>query len=226
MTKIIYNDEFAEKSQKALQGIVKSFESLPKVRFEEFAPENTVIVNVDIINGFCKKGNLSSDLVLKIVPYAALINKKFQDYEKVFFVDRHIEASEEFKAYVPHCIEGTEECEIVDELKPLVDDRSTVCYKNSVNGFLCDDYQKWFKNNMDKTNIIVLGDVTDICVLNYCLSQKTFFNEKNISSRIIIPIKGIETFDLDITNHYSQLMNLFSIYNMKMNGIEIVEDFE
>ena len=52
------------------------------------------------------------------------------------------------------------------------------------------------------------------------------FLQKNIASRIIIPIKGVETYDLDITNHNAQLMNLFALYNMRMNGIEIIEDIE
>lgn len=224
MEKIIDKDKFIEKSKGTLLNIVESFENLPKVKVSDFKPENTVIVNVDLINGFCKEGNFSSKLVAKIIPYAVKINELFKDYHKIFFVDKHTKASAEFNSYVEHCIENTSESEIVDELKPFVDENSTVCFKNSVNGFLCDDYSKWLNNNMNKTNIIVLGDVTDICVMNYCLTQKTFFNEKNINSKIIIPIKGVETYDLDITNHNAQLMNLFALYNMRMNGIEVVDD--
>lgn len=224
MEKIIDKDKFIEKSKGTLLNIIESFENLPKLKVSDFKKENTVIVNVDLINGFCKEGNLSSELVAKIIPYTVKINELFKDYHKIFFVDKHTKTSAEFNSYLEHCIENTSESEIVDELKPFVDQNSTVCFKNSVNGFLCDDYSKWLKDNMNKTNIIVLGDVTDICVMNYCLTQKTFFNEKNINSRIIIPIKGVETYDLDITNHNAELMNLFALYNMRMNGIEVVDD--
>ncbi|WP_234122823.1 isochorismatase family protein [Clostridium hydrogenum] len=226
MEKIIDKDKFIEKSKDTLLKIIESFENLQTLKVSDFKPENTVIVNVDLINGFCKEGNLSSELVAKIIPYTVKINEYFKAYQKVFFVDKHTKESAEFNSYIEHCIENTSESEIIDELKPFVDGNSTVCFKNSVNGFLCDDYTKWLKSNMNKTNIIVLGDVTDICVMNYCLSQKTFFNEKNIASRIIIPIKGVETYDLDITNHNAELMNLFALYNMRMNGIEIIEDIE
>ena len=55
--------------------------------------------------------------------------------------------------------------------------------------------------------------------------SKSPFNEKNINSRIIVPIKGVETYDLDATNHNAKLMNLFALYNMRMNWVEIVENF-
>lgn len=226
MEKIIDKNKFIEKSKGTLLNIIESFENLSKLKVSDFKQENTVIVNVDLINGFCKEGNLSSELVKKIIPYTVKINELFKEYHKIFFVDKHTKASTEFNSYIQHCIENTSESEIVDELKPFVDKNSTVCFKNSVNGFLCDDYSNWLNNNMNKTNIIVIGDVTDICVMNYCLTQKNFFNEKNVNSRIVIPIKGVETYDLDITNHNAELMNLFALYNMRMNGIEIVDDIE
>lgn len=226
MEKITDKDKFIEKSKESLLRILESFEKLPILKVSDFSAENTVIVNVDLINGFCREGNLSSELVAKIIPYAVKVNDYFKEYHKIFFVDKHTKTSAEFNSYVEHCIENTSESEIVDELQLFVDENSTICFKNSVNGFLCEDYSKWLENNMDKTNIIVLGDVTDICVLNYCLTQKTFFNEKNINSRIIIPIKGVETYELEITNHNAELMNLFALYNMRMNGIEVVGEIE
>ncbi|WP_053242553.1 isochorismatase family protein [Clostridium sp. DMHC 10] len=175
MEKITDKDKFIEKSKESLLRILESFEKLPILKVSDFSPENTVIVNVDLINGFCREGNLSSELVAKIIPYAVKVNDYFKEYHKIFFVDKHTKTSAEFNSYVEHCIENTSESEIVDELQLFVDENSTICFKNSVNGFLCEDYSKWLENNMDKTNIIVLGDVTDICVLNYCLTQKTFF---------------------------------------------------
>ena len=58
------------------------------------------------------------------------------------------------------------------------------------------------------------------------LTLKAFFNESNIKSRIIIPIRGVETFNLEGTNHDGDLMNLFALYNMKINGIELVTNIE
>ncbi|PJI07141.1 MULTISPECIES: isochorismatase family protein [Clostridium] len=217
---------FIEDVNKSILGIIKGLQNLKEINLEEFKKENTVIINVDLINGFCKSGNLSSQRVEKIIPYAVQINNLFKDYNKIFFVDKHTEKSAEFDAFLPHCIGGTTESEIVDELKDFASENATICEKNSVNGFLCDSYSDWLKNNLDKINMIVVGDVTDICIMNFCLTQKAFFNEKNIKSRIIVPVKAVETFDVDETNHNGDLMNIFALYNMSMNGIEIVKDIK
>ncbi|MDT8719153.1 cysteine hydrolase [Clostridium sp. 19966] len=224
MRKIDDRKAFLREAEKTLDNIMTSFENIPVLKAEEFEKKNTALINVDIINGFCKEGNLSSDRVLKIIPDAVRINALFKDLEKVFFLDCHPEKAEEFKAYVSHCIEGSQEVELVDELKPFAAEKALLCKKNSVNGFLAPQYQQWLKEHKDITNIIVIGDVTDICILNFCLAQRCYFNENNISGRVIVPLSAVETFDLDITNHQGDLMNLFSIYNMRGNGIEIVED--
>lgn len=224
MKKIDNKQALAKKADEVLLNISESFEKLSVVYTEEFAKENTVLVNVDIINGFCKEGNLSSGRVAKIIPEAVRINEKFRKFTRVYFIDKHDKASEEFNAYIEHCISNTSEAEIVDELKKYIDEKAVVCNKNSVNGFFSTEFQSWFIKNSSITNYIVIGDVTDICVLNFCLTLKTYFNEKNIKSRIIVPLSGIETFDLDVTNHDGDIMNLFALYNMRMNGIEVIED--
>lgn len=224
MQKINDKEAFLKEASKAILNIATSFENLPVLKAEEFNAENTALINVDIINGFCKEGNLSSDRVLKIIPAAVRINELFNQHEKVFFLDCHIEKAEEFKAYVPHCIEGSSEVELVEELKPYAEEKALLCKKNSVNGFLTEQYEAWLKAHKNITNFIVIGDVTDICVLNFCLTQRCYFNENNIEGRVIVPISGVETFHLDVTNHHGDLMNLFALYNMRSNGIEIVED--
>lgn len=224
MKKISYKQALAKKAGEVLLNISDSFEKLAVVNSYDFSKENTVLINVDIINGFCKEGNLSSDRVEKIIPEAVRINDRLKEFTRIYFIDKHEESSEEFNAYIKHCISNTSEAEIVDELKPFIDEKAVVCNKNSVNGFFSMEFQNWFIKNGTITNYIVIGDVTDICVLNFCLTLKTYFNEKNIKSRIIVPLSGVETFDLDVTDHDGDIMNLFALYNMRMNGIEIVED--
>lgn len=224
MKKIGYKQALAKKAGEVLLNISDSFEKLSVLYTEELSKENTVLVNVDIINGFCKEGNLSSDRVAEIIPEAVRLNEKFREFTRLYFIDKHDKASEEFNAYIEHCISNTSEAEIVDELKKYIDEKAVVCNKNSVNGFFSTGFQNWFIKNSSITNYIVIGDVTDICVLNFCLTLKTYFNEKNIKSRIIVPLSGVETFDLDITDHDGDIMNLFALYNMRMNGIEVVKD--
>ena len=70
-------------------------------------------------------------------------------------------------------------------------------------------------------NFVLAGLVTDICVMTFALTLKSYFNEKNIVSRLMLPLAAVETFDLPVTNHQAELMNTFAVYNMQMNGIEI-----
>jgi nicotinamidase-related amidase len=224
MKKIANKHALVKKAGEVLLNISESFEKLSVIDIKDFSKKDTALVNVDIINGFCKEGNLSSDRVAEIIPEAVRLNEKFREFTRLYFIDKHDKTSEEFNAYIEHCISNTSEAEIIDELKKYIDERAVVCNKNSVNGFFSIEFQNWFIKNSSITNYIVIGDVTDICVLNFCLTLKTYFNEKNIKSRIIVPLSGVETFDLDVTDHDGDIMNLFALYNMRMNGIEIVED--
>ena len=83
-------------------------------------------------------------------------------------------------------------------------------------------FQEWLKkyeNEVD--NFIVSGCVTDICVLQFTLSLRAYFNENNKDKRIIVPMDCVETYE--VGSHDGNLMNLFALYNMHINGIEVAE---
>lgn len=67
---------------------------------------------------------------------------------------------------------------------------------------------------------IVTGVCTNICIEQFALTLKTYFNKQNVKSRVIVPINTVETYDLDI--HNGDLMNVMALYNMIVNGIEVV----
>jgi hypothetical protein len=50
---------------------------------------------------------------------------------------------------------------------------------------------------------------------------KTYFNEKNLDRRIIVPIDGVETYDYG--THDGDLMKVISLWERKLNGIEIAD---
>src|SRR5699024_11184662 len=145
--------------------------------------------------------------------------------KKLFFLDSHEKDSQEFRYFPTHCVTGTEEAELIKELK-TEDSKGPDTYyveKNSTNGFHSRGFQEWFKNNgAEVDNYIITGCVTDICVLQLALSLKSYFNEHNEDKRIIVPINCVETYDGG--SHDGYLMNLFALYNMYTSGIEIVEN--
>ena len=70
-----------------------------------------------------------SPFVNENLPKLIRVLEKFKGYKKVFFLDTHLENSVEFKTYPVHCIDGTIESELVDELRPYLDKDAVKCVK-------------------------------------------------------------------------------------------------
>jgi len=207
---------------KELESIKNQLNDKKALSIATLNQESTALIVIDMVNGFAKSGNLYSDRIEAIIPSVVKTTTLFDKYEKLFVADTHEEHAAEFEAYLPHCVGN--ESEVVDELKSLYDDNSTVIPKNSTNGFLAPAFQQWFDANKDKYNqYVLIGDCTDICILQFALSLKAYYNEHNKNSRIIVPIDGVETYHLDLNNHYGDLMNMFALYNMELNGVELVK---
>jgi nicotinamidase-related amidase len=187
--------------------------------------KSTVIVVVDMINGFCKVGNLYSDRNEKLISPVVEVLERIKNYKKIFFRDYHTEDSTEFNTYPKHCLNELES-DIVEELKKFIDKNAVIINKNSVNGFLTDKFQRWLELNEEIETFIIIGDCTDICVLNFALSLKCYLDENNRKGEVVIFTDLVETFDLDATNHYGDLMNLFALYNMEMNGVKIFKNIK
>jgi nicotinamidase-related amidase len=187
--------------------------------------DKTALFVIDMVDGFVKSGPLSSPRVAAIVNNIAELNKKTKGFNKVFFLDHHEKDSQEFRYFPAHCVKGTEEAELIDELRTEYSEGSETYYieKNSTNGFHSEGFQKWLQKYEDVIdNYIITGCVTDICVLQFALSLKSYFNEKNINKRIILPKNCVDTYDGG--SHDGYLMNLFALYNMYVSGMEIVEN--
>jgi len=185
--------------------------------------EETALIVIDMVNGFVYNGPLSSPRVAAIVNNIVDINKKTNGYKKVFFTDSHSENSKEFSSFPVHCLKNSEESMLIPELvTESSSSNSIIIEKNSTNGFNSEGFRQWFNKNCDNVNnYIVTGCVTDLCVLQFTLSLKAYFNEMNKDKRIIVPMNAVDTYDLGSHNAY--LMNLFALYNMHISGIEVVD---
>ena len=183
-----------------------------------------VLFIVDMNNGFAKKGVLASPRVEKIIPQIAELAEEFKKKgcPIIAFTDSHNKDAEEFRFYPPHCIEGTEESELVDELKSL-GSYVQVIKKNSTNGFLEREARETIDQLMESGTgqWVVTGCCTDLCVLQFVLSLRTYFNTTGFSGEIVVPAAMVETYSAP--GHDGDEMNSFSMYNMKINGVEITE---
>lgn len=197
------------------------------IKLHELDKSKTALVVVDMVNGFVYEGALASPRVAEIAKEIERLNERTSGFKKVFFIDEHSEKSAEFKSYPKHCVKGTNESELIDELKNehTYEENSTMIPKNSTNGFHAPNFQMWLKENEESIdNYIVTGCVTDICVLQFCLTLNSYFNEHDMKKRIIVPLNAVETYTGG--SHDGDLMNLFSLYNMKINGIEVVDKID
>lgn len=211
--------EAIKKMEEELRGKTIELSSLDK--------EKTALFVVDMVNGFVYSGALASPRVANKVQNIVDLNKRMKGYKKVFFLDTHDENSLEFRSFPMHCIKGEKEAELIDELKSEDSQGEETFYieKNSTNGFHAEGFKAWIKNYGDKVdNYVITGCVTDICVLQFSLTLKSYFNENNKEKRIIVPVNTVETYSGG--THDGDLINLFSLYNMHTSGIEIADKIE
>lgn len=209
----------------ALDQIAMELSNLKTLMLKELSAEKAVLITVDMVKGFAEKGALYSDRIEGIIPAVARINRLMKSYEKLFFVDSHDENSVEFKNFPPHCT--GEESLLVEPLRTLAqqDERALVITKNCTNGFHARGFQNWLSSSADRIRqYVIIGDCTDICVLQLALTIKAWHDERNVDVQVIVPISAVETYDLELTHHNAELMNVMALYIMKMNGIEIVKD--
>lgn len=216
--------EFIMKSTETLEQIYDMLEKLPSVRLSDLQPDKTALVIVDMINGFVREGALKSPRAEELIPGITRLSKACDKLQisKIAFADCHTDESPEFDSYPEHCLGGTSESEIVDEIKET--GGYTLIPKNSTNGFLEEEFQNWLKKNQDLDTFIVTGVCTDICVQQFAITLKTWFNAMNRKSRVIVPVSMVDTYDLGV--HDAELTNVMALYNMSINGVELVTDIE
>ena len=220
--RFIKKDFLLKCCQDKLTEIYDILEKKPLLDLTTLKSSDTVLIIIDMINGFTKEGALRSPRVKALIPEIRnLAEKCHEDGIKVLaFADNHVLDSPEFENYPTHCVADTSESEVVDEIKELGD--YTLIKKNSTNSFLEPVFQQWLKENPQVKNFIVVGDCTDICIEQFTITLKAHFNRINQQSRIIVPTNMVDTFNLGL--HYAELMNIMALFFMQNNGIELVSE--
>jgi len=217
-------EDFLQKSHSTLKGMYKLLQNLPTVHLTSLSTEKSALVIIDMVNGFAREGALKSPRVEALIPTIARLTAECGSLgiARLAFADKHTDASPEFEAYPQHCMSGTTEIEIVDEIKAVGE--YLLIPKNSTNGFLEEQFLDWLAQNTDIDTFIIVGDCTDICIQQFAVTLKTWFNKKNEPSRIIVPLNAVDTYDLGM--HNGDLLNAVTLYSMMGNGIELVREIE
>lgn len=179
--------------------------------------DRDLVIVVDMLEGFINQGALASPDVKRIVePLAEVLGRL--DCRKVFVCDAHSSDAAEFSDFPPHCIIGTGEERIVEELQPFVDE---VYLKNSVNAFQAPDFRTFMEREVETyDHVWITGCCTDICVLNLALALKTWFNEENLKKKVTVVRDLVETYDAPGHDRDFENQSAFSI--LKTNGVGIL----
>src|SRR3989475_5250625 len=140
-----------------------------------------VTIVVDVLNGFCKAGNLASPRCDAAIPRirAVIEERRGAGDQLIFLADTHDPNDREFEVFPVHCVRGTSEADVVEELQPFLKE-ATLIRKRRYSGF--------FETNLDERltaarpeQVTVMGVCTDICVLH------TGAEMRNRDYRAVVP---------------------------------------
>ena len=179
-----------------------------------------LLIVVDMINGFIKEGNMADETINHITPnIIKLIEETLRKEEGLAFIrDTHNKQSTEFKKFPLHCLEGTSESELIDELKPYEKDALT--YKKNSTSTM---FAKNFMSDIDKMKqlrkVIVTGCCTDICVLNLAIPLINYFDETDREVEVIVKEDAVETYNASY--HNREEYNEMALKLMKQAGVRV-----
>ncbi len=172
------------------------------------------ILVIDMIKGFTEKGSLYDPNIQRIVKPIANFLKINQNEDIYFICDAHSESDLEMQNYPLHCLKGTNESEIDDQLAKFAKPNK-IYFKDTTNGFhhFPVEILKKYKE------IVFVGCCTDICVLQFVLSLKTYFNKEKIQTQIVVYENLVDTFNSE--THNRDLMHEFALRLMENAGVKI-----
>ena len=179
----------------------------------------TKLFIVDMNNGFAKCGALYSPRVEKLInPISSFAEKLSPNLNEIIaFTDSHTNESIELLSYPSHCLTDDLESEIVNEIKSI--GNLKIIPKNSTNGFFALNEIHF----TDIDNIIIVGDCTDICIYQFAITLKSYFNQNNIKKNIIVPMNLVDTYDIP-NAHPADLLNIVFFNSMIQNGINVFKE--
>jgi nicotinamidase-related amidase len=213
------------------------YESLKSVPFAEAIPhpERTAIISQDLIRGFVCEGPLASPRVAGIVPAVVdLLRRAWSAGVERYILmqDCHQEDAIEFDSFGRHCVCGSKESETIPELVALpFSERFTTMLKNSIGSSIGTELEAWLNAHHQQVDtFVIVGDCTDICVFDLAMYLRLRANAHGYDQRVIVPANCVQTYDLPVDRatelgimpHDGELLHTVFLYQMALNGIEVV----
>lgn len=185
--------------------------------------ENYILV-IDMVNGFVKEGNMHDKEIANIISAQIDLLERYQGDNCIIGIvkDTHDDQCVEFSSYPKHCVKGTGEENLVDELARFENENSLVYEKNSTSIAHVPSFFADIKKMPNLKKVVVIGCCTDICVLQAAIPLKTYFNEMNLQVEVTVPKNAVETYNAP--THDRKEYNEIAFKLMENAGIRVVEE--
>ena len=182
------------------------------------------LIVVDMVNGFVREGVLHDDRIANVIPrQIELINKNIKEEGLTIFIkDTHDENAVEFKRFsnTKHCVRGTSEAELVDELKIFENKEDVISIeKNSTSYMEAPKFRHLIKELENIKEINVVGCCTDICDFNGTMGLANYLDEWNRDVVIKVHRDAVATYAEDDRQQYVYAAYLL----MEQQGIQLVK---
>lgn len=238
MTQSTIPTNIIEQGTEFIGAIAEWERNLTELSWSDLAAEaqrgQVALFSVDMINGFCHEGPLASPRIKGIIPQIVETFEGAYEVGVRHFIlaqDSHPVDAVEFANFPPHCLEGSSEAENIPELAalPFANLFMTVP-KRSLNAFHGTELGAWIDEHRDLKVAVVVGDCTDLCIYQMAMHLKLYANAHNLKLRVIVPANAVQTYDIPVAvareigslPHNGDVLNLISLYQMRVNGIEVV----
>lgn len=135
--------------------------------------------------------------------------------------DTHNNTATEFKRFggKPHCVKGTKEAELIDELKPFEQkDNVITVEKNSTSLMESPQFREIVRQAENLKEVNFVGCCTDICVFNGAMGLANYYDEWNRDVEINVHEDAIATYSEEDRGEYIESAKLL----MKLQGINLV----
>ena len=182
------------------------------------------LIVVDMVNGFVKEGVLHDERIATIIPRQVELIKKNQEEKEltIFIKDTHDDNAVEFKRFgnTKHCVRGTSEAELVDELKVYENKENTISIeKNSTSYMEAPNFRKLIKELKNLKEIIVVGCCTDICDFNGTMALANYLDQWNRDVDIKVHQDAVATYSEEERKKYVDAAYLL----MEQQGIQLIK---
>ena len=170
-----------------------------------------VVLVIDLVRGFCEEGYplYVGPTIHEIIPRIRelLEQERAKGSHIIFLCDNHAPDDAEFQMFPPHCIRGTEEAEIIPELREFA---TEVIPKTRFSAFYGTDLEQRLEE-LRPDKIIVTGVCTNICV------QYTVADARDRDYGVEVPADCVTTFDAEA--HKFALEQMEKVLGAKVTGV-------